>query len=201
MNNPVIHVVDDDVSVRTALMRLLRAAGHTVRSWASAEEFLQGRAQDAPGCILLDIRMPGMSGMELQQALGQTHSGLPIIFLTGHGDLATGVRAMKAGAVDFLTKPVEREALLAAVSTALARDVANRAVHDNLQQWQERYAMLTPREREVFALVAAGLSNKQIGSNIGAAERTVKLHRARVMAKMQAASLADLVRAADRLRQ
>jgi len=198
---PIVHVVDDDASVRTALTRLLKAAGHAVRAWASAEEFLHADACDALGCILLDIRMPGMNGMELQQALAQLHPGLPIIFLTGHGDLAIGVRAMKAGAVDFLTKPVEREALLAAVANALTRDAANRAVHDDLHLLQERHATLTPREREVFALVATGATNKQISIEIAAAERTVKLHRARVMAKMQATSLADLVRAADRLRK
>lgn len=200
MSQPIVHVVDDDASVRTALTRLLKAAGHMVRAWTSADEFLQGGAHDAPGCILLDIRMPGMSGMELQQALVQFHPGLPIIFLTGHGDLANGVLAMKAGAVDFLTKPVEREVLLAAVASALARDATNRAIQDDLHLLQERYATLTPREREVFALVVTGATNKQIGTEIAAAERTVKLHRARVMAKMQAASLAELVRAADRLR-
>jgi FixJ family two-component response regulator len=155
---PIVHVVDDDASVRTALTRLLRAAGHAVRAWPSASDFL-----------------------------------------TGHGDVATGVRAMKAGAVDFLTKPVERETLLAAVAHALARDSANHTVHEELLTLQQRYASLTPREREVFARVTAGNPNKQIAAEIGAAERTVKLHRARVMEKMHANSLAELVRAADRL--
>lgn len=201
---PIVHVVDDDVSVRTALTRLLRAAGYSVHAWASASEFLHAGAVEGQGCILLDLRMPEMDGLELQQALvlqqaQAHHPGLPIIFLTGHGDIATGVRAMKAGAVDFLTKPVERETLLAAVAHALARDDANHAVHEELLTLQQRYATLTPREREVFARVVAGIPNKLIGMEIGAAERTVKLHRARVMEKMQAGSLADLVRIADRL--
>lgn len=196
---PIVHVVDDDASVRTALTRLLRAAGHAVSAWESAGVFLQAGASEARGCIVLDLRMAEMDGLELQRALALQNPGLPIIFLTGHGDLATGVRAMKAGAVDFLTKPVERETLLAAVAHALARDNANHVVHEALLTLQRRYATLTPREREVFARVVAGLLNKQIGMEIGAAERTVKLHRARVMEKMQAGSLAELVRAADRL--
>ena len=196
---PIVHVVDDDASVRTALTRLLRAAGHAVRAWASADAFLHAGAFEGQGCILLDLRMPEMDGLELQQALAHHHPGLPIIFLTGHGDIATGVRAMKAGAVDFLTKPVERETLLAAVAHALARDSANHTVHEELLTLQQRYASLTPREREVFARVTAGTPNKQIAAEIGAAERTVKLHRARVMDKMQAGSLAELVRIADRL--
>jgi FixJ family two-component response regulator len=196
---PIVHVVDDDASVRTALTRLLRAAGHAVSAWDSAGAFLQAGASEARGCIVLDLRMAEMDGLELQRALAQQNPGLPIIFLTGHGDLATGVRAMKAGAVDFLTKPVERETLLAAVANALTRDNANHVVHEALLTLQRRYATLTPREREVFARVVAGLLNKQIAMEIGAAERTVKLHRARVMEKMQAGTLAELVRIADRL--
>jgi FixJ family two-component response regulator len=201
---PVVHVVDDDDSVRTALSRLLRAAGHRVHVWASASEFLRSGSFEGKGCIVLDLRMPDMDGLELQQALAQQiaqaqHPGLPIIFLTGHGDIATGVRAIKAGAVDFLTKPVERETLLAAVAHALARDNVRHAVHEELLTLQRRYATLTPREREVFARVVAGIPNKLLGMEIGAAERTVKLHRARVMEKMKAGSLAELVRLADRL--
>jgi FixJ family two-component response regulator len=196
---PIVHVVDDDASVLTALTRLLRAAGHEVQPWASAAEFLSAGVCDAPGCIVLDLRMAEMGGMELQQTLAQQHCGLPIIFLTGHGDIATGVRAMKAGAVDFLTKPVKGETLLEAVGNALARDGESRVFHDGLHLLQQCYATLTPREREVFALVAAGATNKRIATEIGAAERTVKLHRKHVMAKMKAVSIADLVRAADRL--
>jgi FixJ family two-component response regulator len=196
---PIVHVVDDDRSVRTALTRLLQAAGHAVSAWDSAHAFLQAGASAARGCIVLDLRMGEMDGLELQQALAQHNPDLPIIFLTGHGDIATGVRAMKAGAVDFLTKPVERETLLAAVAHALARDKVNHNVHEELLTLQQCYATLTPREREVFARVVAGIPNKLIGMEIGAAERTVKLHRARVMEKMQAGSLAELVRIADRL--
>ena len=196
----IVHVVDDDASVRTALTRLLQAAGHAVSAWDSARAFLQAGAGMARGCVVLDLRMAEMDGLELQQALAQQNPGLPIIFLTGHGDLATGVRAMKAGAADFLTKPVERQTLLAAVVDALARDQANQAAQEELRSLRQCFATLTAREREVFERVAAGLLNKQIAMEIGAAERTVKLHRARVMEKMQAGSLADLVRAADRLK-
>lgn len=199
MKAPVVHVVDDDASVRTSLTRLLRASGHDALAWASAEELLAGRACEKPGCIVLDLRMDGMDGIALQEALAQRQPGLPIVFLTGHGDIATGVRAMKAGAVDFLTKPVGREALLAAIGNALARDRANRAGYEELSRLQARHATLTPREREVFSRVAGGATNREIALAIGAAERTVKLHRARVMEKMQAPSLAELVRAADRL--
>jgi FixJ family two-component response regulator len=203
-SDATVHVVDDDASVRTALTRLLRAAGYSVRDWGSASEFLRAGAFEGHGCILLDLRMPEMDGLELQQALAsqqtQAHRpGLPIIFLSGHGDVATGVRAMKAGAADFLTKPVERETLLASVAHALVRDVENRNAHEEQLTLRQRYATLTPREREVFARVVAGTPNKKIAAEIGAAERTVKLHRARVMEKMQARSLAELVRLADRL--
>jgi len=196
---PIVHVVDDDASVRTALTRLLQAAGHRVRAWSSADEFMGAGALEGPGCIVLDLRMPGMDGMEMQQALAHHQPGLPIIFLTGHGDIAASVRAMKAGAVDFLTKPVERATLLAAVANALARDNTNHAAHEELLVLQQRYTSLTAREREVLALVIAGRLNKQIALEIGAAERTVKLHRARVMKKMQADSLAELVRLTERL--
>ncbi len=196
---PIVHVVDDDASVRTALTRLLQAAGHRVRAWSSAGEFMGAGALGGPGCIVLDLRMPGMDGMEMQQALAHHQPSLPIIFLTGHGDIAASVRAMKAGAVDFLTKPVERATLLAAVANALARDNTNHDAHEDLLVLQQRYTSLTAREREVLALVIAGRLNKQIALEIGAAERTVKLHRARVMKKMQAGSLAELVRLTERL--
>jgi FixJ family two-component response regulator len=200
----IVHVVDDDASVRSALARLLRAAGYTVHTWDSASDFMHAGAWEGDGCILLDLRMPGMDGLDLQQALTEQVAREdrvvpPMIFLTGHGDIGTGVRAMKMGAVDFLTKPVERETLLAAVAQALALANANHATHEGLLILQQRYATLTPREREVFTWVTRGAPNKQIAMNIGAAERTVKLHRARIMEKMQAASLAELVRLADRL--
>jgi FixJ family two-component response regulator len=197
---PLIHIVDDDDSLRSALQRLLAAAGYRVRAYASAGEFLLDPPADAPGCLLLDLRMPGPSGLDLQEALVRHGIRLPVIFLSGHGDLATGVRAMKAGAVDFLSKPVEREPLLAAVARALERDAAQRAARGVDRDLQDRYAQLTAREREVFELVAAGRLNKQIADALGIAERTVKAQRAQVMAKLGAANAAELGRIAAQLR-
>jgi FixJ family two-component response regulator len=197
---PLIHIVDDDDSLRSALQRLLAAAGYRVKAYASAGEFLLDPPADAPGCLLLDLRMPGPSGLDLQEALARHGIRLPVIFLSGHGDLATGVRAMKAGAVDFLSKPVEREPLLAAVARALERDAAQRAARGVDRDLQDRYAQLTAREREVFELVAAGRLNKQIADALGIAERTVKAQRAQVMAKLGAANAAELGRIAAQLR-
>jgi FixJ family two-component response regulator len=200
--NPIVHVVDDDDSVRTAVVRLLQAAGHEARGYSSAGEFLLGRSdRDAPGCVVLDVRMPGPSGLDLQAALGRLAVPLPIVFLTGHGDIPMSVRAMKAGAIDFLTKPVSRDALLTAVETALGRDAQTRAARARVHGLRARYDTLTPREREVFAGVVAGKLNKQIAADLGTAERTVKAHRAQVMEKMQVASVAELVHAADQLRE
>ncbi len=196
---PLIHVVDDDDSLRTALQRLLAAAGFRVRGYASAGEFLLDPPADAPGCLLLDLRMPGPSGLDLQEALARHGIGLPVIFLSGHGDLATGVRAMKAGAVDFLCKPVEREPLLAAIARALERDAAERAARGADRELRARFARLTVREREVFELVVAGRLNKQIADALGIAERTVKAQRAQVMAKLGAANAAELGRIAAQL--
>jgi FixJ family two-component response regulator len=197
---PIVHVVDDDDSVRTAVVRLLQAAGHEARGYASAGEFLLGRSdRNAPGCMVLDVRMPGPSGLDLQEALARLEVPLPIVFLTGHGDIPMSVRAMKAGAIDFLTKPVSRDALLAAVRTALARDAERRAAHERRHALRARYETLTPREREVFAGVVAGKLNKQIAGELGTAERTVKAHRAQVMEKMQVASVAGLVHVAEQL--
>ena len=197
---PLIHLVDDDDSLRSALQRLLAAAGYRVKAYASAGEFLLDPPADAPGCLLLDLRMPGPSGLDLQEALARHDIGLPVIFLTGHGDLATGVRAMKAGAVDFLVKPVEREPLLGAVARALERDGAQRAARGADAELQARFAQLTAREREVFELVVAGRLNKQIAGALGVAERTVKAQRAQVMAKLGAANAAELGRIAAQLR-
>jgi len=196
---PLVHVVDDDDAFRTALTRLLKAAGYAVRSYASAGDFLIARPADAPGCLLLDIRMPGPSGLELQAALRDQGLALPIVFLTGHGDVPASVRAMKAGAVDFLEKPVEREPLLRAVREALARDSEARAERGRLHALRARYDTLTPREREVFAGVVAGRLNKQIAAGVGSAERTVKAHRAQVLAKMGVGSAAELARVATEL--
>jgi FixJ family two-component response regulator len=195
----VVHVVDDDAPMRTGLCRLLEAAGYEARAYASAGDFLVADPGDGIGCVLLDVRMPGPSGLDLQQALARRHEPLPVVFLTGHGDIPTTVRALKAGASDFLTKPVKRETLLAAVESALAQDAARRMERDELRVLRARYETLTPREREVLAQVVAGKLNKQIAGDIGAAERTVKAHRAQVMEKMQVGSLAELVRVASRL--
>jgi FixJ family two-component response regulator len=195
----VIHVVDDDEGIRTGLCRLLEAVGYETRAYASAGEFLLHDPGDAPGCVLLDVKMPGPSGLELQQALASRREPLPVVFLSGHGDVSMSVQALKAGAVDFLTKPVKRDILLAAVESALAQNAARRAEREELRVLQARYDTLTVREREVFAHVIAGRLNKQTADLIGTAERTVKAHRAHVMEKMQVDSLADLVRVADRL--
>jgi FixJ family two-component response regulator len=194
-----IHVVDDDESLRTALMRLLRAAGYAVRTYPSAGDFLLNKPENAPGCVVLDVRMPGPSGFELQEAIAKLDESLPIIFITGHGDIPMSVRAIKAGAVDFLTKPVRKETLLQAVRTALAGSAERCATRELLHSLHSRYESLTPREREVFAQVVSGKLNKQIAGELGTCERTVKAHRAHVMEKMQLTSLAELVHAADQL--
>jgi len=196
---PIVHVVDDDDSFRTAVTRLLRAAGYEVRSHASAGDFLLALPVNTPGCVVLDVRMPGPSGLDLQEAFAKRTDALPIIFLTGHGDIPMTVRAMKAGAVDFLPKPVQREALLNAVRNALERDRKNRRAREQNDILRALLETLTPREHAVFTLVAAGKANKEIAAELGTSERTVKAHRAQVMAKMQATSLAELVHIADRL--
>jgi FixJ family two-component response regulator len=197
--NVVIHVVDDDAGMRTGLCRLLEAVGYEARPYASPGDYLLHDPGDTPGCVLLDVRMPGPSGLELQQALARRSEPLPVVFLTGHGDVPTSVQALKGGAVDFLTKPVKRDTLLAAVENALAQDAAGRAEREAVRVLQARYETITAREREVLTQVVAGRLNKQIAGEIGAAERTVKAHRARVMEKMGFESVADLVRAAGRL--
>jgi FixJ family two-component response regulator len=199
VGKPVVHIVDDDESFRTAVTRLLQVAGYEVRGYASSGDFLIARPQDARGCLLLDINMPGPSGLDLQAALADHGIDLAIVFLTGHGDVPMSVRAMKAGAVDFLTKPVEREALFKAVREALARDADAHETGTRLRELRDRYASLTPREREVFAGVVAGKLNKQIAADIGAAERTVKAHRAQVLEKMRVGSVAELARVATEL--
>jgi FixJ family two-component response regulator len=197
----VVYVVDDDDSFRKAVTRLLHAAGYDVRTYSSAGEFALAIRENKSGCVLLDVRMPGPSGLDLQEALAKGDERLPVIFLTAHGDVPTSVRAMKAGAVDFLTKPVKREMLLSAVRTALARDMQRRTSHEQLRDLQTRYAKLTPRERGVFELVVAGRLNKQIAFELGIAERTVKVHRAQVMRKMDVTSLAELVHLADKMQR
>lgn len=194
---PIIHVIDDDDSVRKAVSRLLKAAGYAVQTYATSGEFVIAEPSNAPGCIVLDVCMPGPSGLELQSALARRGNCLPIIFLTGHGDIPMSVRAMKAGAVDFLTKPVKRQELLPAVQNALDQQAQLVEEHNRNQHIRECYATLTSREREIMAHVVAGKLNKQTAATIGIAERTVKAHRAQVMSKMQVNSLADLVRIAN----
>jgi len=196
---PMIHVIDDDDSFRTAITRLLKAAGYEVRGYADCGDFLLASPVNGPGCLLLDVRMPGPSGLELQEALNRRGNTLPIIFLTGHGDIPMSVRAIRAGAIDFLTKPVQREELLSAIRSALDVDARTRTLQQQVTSLQTRFGTLTPRERSVFALVILGRLNKQIAAELGIAERTVKVHRAQVMAKMRVESVADLVRVAGRL--
>jgi FixJ family two-component response regulator len=190
----VVHVLDDDASVRTALARLLTAMGYEVKVHASAASYLMEPQTNAPSCLILDVRMPQVSGLEIQNALARLKSAVPIIFLTGHGDIPMSVQAMRAGAIDFLTKPVKREKLLEAVRTAFAGQSAALADRAQQEDLQARFASLTAREREVFAGVVAGKLNKQIAAQLDIAERTVKAHRSQLMEKMKAHSVADLVR-------
>lgn len=203
--NPVppperVFLVDDEPSVRRALTRLLSAAGFDVTSFATAHDFLATlQPQPGPACLVADLRMPGLGGLELQEELRRRGIELPIIFVSGRADVGSGVKAMKGGAVDFLEKPVAEGVLREAVRAALERDRQQRARRREETELRARAAKLTPREREVFALVVTGLRNKQVGAELGASEKTIKVHRSRVMEKMQAGSLAELVRMADRI--
>ena len=194
-----VYVVDDEEAVRKALRRLLRAAGFEVFDFGSPGEFLEKLDPEESGCALLDVAMPGLDGFALQESLVERDSSLAVVFLTGQGDIPQSVRAMKAGASDFLTKPVEEADLLSAVRHALARSRAARAEREAVAELRERIASLTAREREVFEGVVAGRLNKQVAGDLGIAEKTVKVHRGRVMEKMGAASLAELVQFAQRL--
>ncbi|HTM07855.1 MAG TPA: response regulator transcription factor [Verrucomicrobiae bacterium] len=193
-----VFLVDDDASVRKALTRLLRSAGYDVKAFASAREFLDNAQDEGPACLVLDIRMPGLSGIDLQRELQTANAILPIIFITGHGDIPTSVKAMKAGAVDFLPKPVKDHDLLTAIEQALARSARQRAERADLEDIQSRIDSLTPRERQVLEHVVVGQLNKQVAYDLGTVEKTIKVHRARVMGKMGVKSLAELVRLAER---
>jgi FixJ family two-component response regulator len=196
---PLVLIVDDDERVRTALQELMLSVGLDSACFASTRELLDSDMPDRPGCLVLDVRMPGSSGLDLQNQLAMNGDAKPIVFLTGHGDIPMTVRAMKAGAVDFLTKPVRDQSLLDAVATGIARDIEQRASARVVRQYAERHATLTPRERQVLREVAHGRMNKQIAFELGISEITVKLHRGNVMRKMQAASVGELIRAWEAL--
>jgi len=195
----LVWVIDDDETVRQSLKNLLRSVGLRVEAFASGQEFLKAQKEDAPGCLVLDVRLPGLSGLDLQKRMAEAGTRMPVIFITGHGDIPMTVQAMKGGAVEFLTKPFRDQELLDAVHQALERDRDARASRGEVEELRRRFDSLTPREHEVMRLVVAGLLNKQIAGELGTSETTVKIQRRQVMEKTGAGSLAELVRMADRL--
>lgn len=199
MTEAMVFVVDDDVGTRESLKNLIRSVGLRVEAFASAQDFLRSTRPDVPGCLVLDVRLPGLSGLDLQKRMAEVELEIPIVFISGHGDIPMSVRAMKAGAVEFLTKPFRDQELLDAIQQALERDRNAREQRAEIAELRSRYRLLTPREREVMALVVTGLLNKQIAGELGTSEASVKVHRHHVMEKMRAGSLAALVRMADRV--
>lgn len=197
---PTIFVVDDDESVRRALGNLLESVGFEVQLFRSTEQFREMALPEAPSCLVLDVRFPGANGLDFQQALKQAGIHVPIVFITAHGDVPMASRALRAGAVEFLMKPFQKDELLTAIHRALDRDRVQRARYEELSALQARFAELTSREREVLELVVSGLTNKEIGSRLGISEVTTKMHRSQVMRKMNASSLAELVRMSDKLK-
>ncbi len=198
-HDPVVYIVDDDLSVRRSTERLVRSAGYKVLTFSSAREFLQQPPPEGPACLVLDVRLPGLSGTDLQHELKQAGIPIPIIFITAHGDIPMTVRAMKAGAVEFLTKPFRSGDLLDAIGAAIESDRSAGKERAETETLRQLYIQLTPREREVMPLIAAGLLNKQVADTVATTERTIKFHRAHIMRKMRAASLADLVRLVEKL--
>ncbi len=197
---PVIFIVDDDPSVRESTELMLKSVGFHVKAFASAQDFLKTDIEEGIGCLILDVRMPGMSGLELQEKLISAKTPLPVIFITGHGTVPMSVRAMKAGAVDFLQKPFEEQDLLDAIGRAITKQKERKVKEDEAAKLQQRLKALTPREYEVFSLLVTGMANKEIAYKLGTSERTVKAHRAQIMEKMNAGSLANLVRFAEKLK-
>jgi FixJ family two-component response regulator len=198
-NNSIVFVLDDDLSFRRSVERLIRLAGFKVQSFGSAREFLAAESPDVPACLVSDVRMPGLSGLDLQRELTRIGRHIPIIFITGHGDIPMSVRAIKAGAVEFLTKPFRERELIEAIEQALERDRLARMEHEKLAELRGRYESLTPRERQVMAHVVSGMLNKQVAAELNTVEKTIKFHRAHIMEKMAARSLAELVRMAGDL--